>query len=119
MTTKPHFESEYLQGPTAGYVDWVAGGNFDGYVQQKSIQFIEPNKVIINTIILEQSRYDGNALDSESIGIFEYTDKDTITISYDKFEMFGKILGGNKELIVFSVSHPSVERGWNEVYKLK
>ena len=117
MTTKPHFEKEYTQGPTAGWVDWVAGGNFDGYIHQKSLVFNSDKTVRIKTIILDQSRYDGNAQNSEKNGTFEYTDKDTITIEYDKFKMFGKILGENNEFIVFSVSHPLSDRGWNEVYK--
>ena len=119
MTTKPIFNKEYNQGPTVGWMDWVAGGNFDGYVQQKSILFKESNEVVIKTIILDQSRYDGNAQDSEITGTFEYTDKDTITIKYDELTMFGKVLGENQEFIVFSVSHTLADIGWNEAYKLK
>ena len=119
MTTKPIFDREYSQGPTAGWVDWVAGGNFDGYVEQKSIIFKESKEVIIKTVILDQSRYDGNVDDSELAGIFEYTDKDTITINCDQIVMLGKILGENQEFLVFSVSHTQSESGWNETYKLK
>ena len=117
--TKPHFETEYLQGPTTGFVDWVAGGNFDGYIQQKSIRFVEPKEVIVKIKVLDQSRYDGNAQNSEIKGEFRYTDKDTLTIKYGNIEMRGKILGSNREYIVFSVSNSLAENGGNEVYKLQ
>lgn len=116
--TKPHFETEYKQGPKAGYVDWVAGGNFDGYITQQSISFIEHNnQVLVQTRIIDQSRYDGYAEESETFGSFSDTDKDTITVKYGQLEMRGKILGENKEFIVFSVSHSSGNETWNEVFK--
>ena len=115
--TNPHFDKEYEQGATAPYVDWVAGGNFDGYIQKKSIIFIEAkNQVIIKNTVIDQSRYDGNAINSEMSGVFKYTDKDTITVTFDKFEMRGKILG---EYIVFSVLKPSMNIKITEVYQLK
>ena len=115
--TKPHFDKEYEEGATAPFVDWVAGGNFDGYIHKKSIKFIETNnQVIIKHTVLDQSSYDGNATNSETVGKFEYTDKDTIT---EKFEMRGKILGSQNEYIVFSVSHPLMDNGVREVYQLK
>lgn len=45
---QPHFNRLYETGPTAPFVDWVAGGNFDGYIQKKSLRFIaSENRVII------------------------------------------------------------------------
>ena len=117
--TAPHFEIEYRQGPTAGYLDWVAGGNFDGYIQQTSLKFVEQhNKVIVQISILDQSKFDGSVENKEVIGKFEYTDKDTLTVWYEKFKMRGKIIGSNREYIVFTISHPLADKGWNAVYKL-
>ena len=117
--TKPHFDSIYLEGPTVGYIDWVAGGNFDGYIMQKSFIFKEENNtVLVKRKVLEQSSYDGVANDSEIEGIFEYGDKDTLIVKYQKFKMRGKILGNNREYIAFSVTHPLVDKGWEEVYTL-
>lgn len=114
--TKPHFDLEYKEGPTAPYVDWVAGGNFDGYIQTKSLKFIESNnQVLIKETILDQSRFDGKAINSEIFGKFEYTDKDTITVKYADIEMRGKILGVNREFIVFEIFSLNIK----EVYKLK
>ncbi len=116
IMTKPHFDIEYEEGATAPFVDWVAGGNFDGYIQKKSIKFIElNNQVILKSTILDQSRYDGEAANSEIFGKFEYTDKDTITIKYGETEMRGKILGDKKEFIVFEIFSLKCK----EVYKLK
>jgi hypothetical protein len=117
--TEPHYEVKYEEGPKAGYVDWVAGGNFDGYIYQKSISFKKTNnEVVINTVIIDDSRYDGEVHNSEVVGQYEYTDTDTITVKYGELTMRGKILGKNKEYIVFSVFHAKMER-WNEVYELK
>ena len=118
--TKPHFNIEYKKGPEAPFVDWVAGGNFDGYISQKSIQFFESNKqVLIKQVILDQSRYDEKVTNSEISGTFEYTDKDTITVEYGKVEMRGKILGNNREFIVFDILKPLMDYNYSEVYQLK
>jgi hypothetical protein len=118
--TKPHFDIEYETGATAPYVDWVAGGNFDGYIHKKSIRFIESgNQVIVKSIILDKSRFDGDANNSEIFGEFEYTGKDTITIKYGEIEMRGKILGDKKEYIVFDLFSPLMDINFNEVYQLK
>ena len=114
--TKPHFDLIYEEGPTAPFVDWVAGGNFDGYIQKKSLKFIESNnQVLLEVNILDQSRFDGQAINSETLGKFEYTDKDTITVKYADIEMRGKILGGKREFIVFEI----ISKNIKEVYKLK
>jgi hypothetical protein len=114
--TKPHFDLEYEEGPTAPFVDWVAGGNFDGYIQKKTLNFIESNnQVLLEVTILDQSRFDGQASNSEILGKFEYTDKDTITIKYADIEMRGKILGDKREFIVFEIFGQNIK----EVYKLR
>jgi len=119
MTT-PHFDNAYEQGPTAPYVDWVAGGNFDGYIIKKSMTFYESNnQVAVQWTVLDQSRYDGSAANTELFGTFEYTGKDTITVKYGALELRGKILGDQKEYIVFSVFCPVERIGQTEVYALK
>ncbi len=118
--TKPYFDIAYETGATAPYVDWVAGGNFDGYIHKKTIQFIESsNQVIVKYIVLDKSRYDGDVNDSEIFGKFEYTDKDTITIEYGEIKMRGKILGEKKEFIVFDLLRPSMDFVYHEVYQIK
>ena len=117
--TKPLFNTEYVCGAQA-IVDWVAGGNFDGYVFKKSILFKEhTDEVIIQTSILDQGKYDGKKSDSELIGVYEFTDKDTITIKYNDFNMRGKIIRNENEYIVFSVYHPLLKTDTTEVYQLK
>jgi hypothetical protein len=36
--TKPDFDIEYEEGATAPFVDWVAGGNFNGYIHKKFLE---------------------------------------------------------------------------------
>ena len=118
--TKPHFNIQYKKGPEAPFVDWVAGGNFDGYISETSIEFIESSKQIIKrNVILDQSRYDGEASNSEILGTFEYTDKDTITIEYGEVKMRGKILGNKREFIVFEMFKPQMDYNITQVYQLK
>ena len=51
-TSIPNFNSEYL-GPYTTIMDWVAGGNFDGYVFRNTLKFIEQDqKVILRTEII-------------------------------------------------------------------
>lgn len=117
--TKPHFRKIYKQGPIAGFIDWIAGGNFDGYIIQRSIQFIEKdNQVCIKSKVLNQSSYDGYVKDFETYGVFEYTSKNTITVRYNDIEMRGKILGNNREFIAFSVFHPLIKEERSEVFTL-
>ena len=116
--TKPQFNRNYECGPLAS-IDWVAGGNFDGFVYTKSMMFQEDSKeVIIRTFVLNQDKYDGQRRDTEIIGQYEFTDKDTLTVTYNKVKMRGKILRNGTEYIVFTVSHPLLKGGSKEVYQL-
>lgn len=117
--TKPIFNKEYESGPE-GVADWIAGGNFDGYLFKKSILFREnSNEVILKTTIIDQSRYDGERSDSEITGQYAYTGKDTITIQYQQLTMLGKILGKQREFIIFSLEYNSEHLDRAEVYQLK
>lgn len=116
--TKPHFDTPYESGLLA-YADWIAGGNFDGYVYKKVLIFKEiGNQVLIKYIYLDQSRYDGEQEDFEISANFRYTDKDTITISYNQVELRGKILGDNRQFIAFSYMTPNLPELSEEGYQL-
>lgn len=88
-------------------IDWVAGGNFDGYVTQTYLYFIEEDSTVIwRRTVLDQSRYDGEAKNIELHGKFRETDKKTLTCTFKEFEIRGKILGNNHELIAFAYWEP-------------
>lgn len=114
----PKYDIEYYEGISASYIDWIAGGNFDGYLVQKSLQFTElDNKVKLYTKVIDKTRYDDDVNDSFITGSFEQTDKDTITLTFENFQMRGIILGENEEILAFDIWHPTIKR--TEVYKLK
>ncbi|KOY84310.1 hypothetical protein AD998_21740 [bacterium 336/3] len=114
----PKYDIEYFEGITAPYIDWVGGGNFDGYLVLKSLIFKQLNKKVeLHTKVVDKTRYDGKIEDSVLIGTFEQSDKDTITLIFEHFQMRGKILGKNEEMIVFDIWHTATKR--TEVYKIK
>ena len=101
-------------------IDWVAGGNFDGYVTQTSLYFIEEGSTVIwRRTVLDQSRYDGEAQDLELRGKFRETDKITLTCTFKEFEIRGKILGKNHELIAFAYWEPKEWQGKTCVFTKK
>jgi hypothetical protein len=108
---------ETYEGGLSASIDWVAGGNFDGYVYRKTLRFSEHNIVRMNTIILDQSRYDGEAENAEMIGHYEASDHKTITCTFGDYKMRGKILGEQGAYIAFSISHPDVKKSSSECYK--
>ena len=113
----PKYNTEYFEGKTAPYIDWVGGGNFDGYLIQKILKFREEdNKVELHTRVINKIRYDGTVEDSVINGTYKQTEKDTLTLVFDNFEMRGKILGENDEIIAFSVWSKLVNK--TEVYKI-
>lgn len=117
--TKPVFDKEYECG-AQGVVDWVAGGNFDGYIFKKSLTFKETsNEVLLKTSIIEQTRYDGQKSNTELIGNYQLTDKDTITVTCNNLKMRGKIIGTRNEYIVFSILLEDRASQITEVYKLE
>jgi len=111
------YDSEYFEGITAPYIDWVGGGNFDGYLIQKSLIFRElDNKVELHSKVINAKRYDGNVSDIVLTGYYREIEKETLKLSFDNFEMLGKILGDNKDIIAFSVWDKTLKK--NEVYKI-
>lgn len=97
------YDSEYFEGITVPYIDWVGGGNFNGYLIQKSLIFRElDNKVELHSKVINAKRYDGNVSDILT-GHYRETEKETLTLSFDNFEMGGKILGDNEDIMAFSV----------------
>ena len=117
--TQPHFEVPYETGPIAPFVDWVAGGNFDGYVVKYTLTFHEAsNTVTHRKVVVDQSRYDGSVSDAKSTGTFEYSDKNTITVHLSTVTLRGRILREDRSMIVFSYFEPASMRGMNEVFQL-
>ena len=115
---EPIYNVEYLGGISAK-VDWVAGGNFDGYIYKKSLRFIKENQQAIMKIeILDKSKYDEEIQSEEIIGKFEFSDHNTITCFFREITMRGKILGSNNKYIAFSISHPSVRFIENECFEM-
>ena len=101
------YKTEYFEGITAPYIDWVGGGNFDGYLIQKSLIFKElDNNVELHTKVINAKRYDGSIFDSVLIGNYRQTDKEMITLTFLNFEMRSKILGGNDEIIAPTDAKP-------------
>jgi hypothetical protein len=119
----PNYEIEYgvdyETGTMVGFIDWIAGGNFDGYLYKKALNFSKTgNKVILTSKIIDQSHYDGHKEDVQIVGKYKYTDKVTITCIFDSFEMRGKLLGKNNQYIAFSIfNHDSQGTSREECYK--
>ena len=114
---KLKLEKPYKGGLSAS-IDWVAGGNFDGFVYQNILIFSEDHTVKCLTIVLDQSRYDGEKENSELIGHYEETDHKTITCVFGDYKMRGKVLGNEGEYIAFSGSHPNFKQTYSECYQL-
>lgn len=111
----------YETGIIPGFVDWVAGGNFDGYVHKRILNFSkDDHKVTLTSIIIDQSHYDGKENDTQIIGRFEYTSKITVTCTFINFEMRGKLFGENNQYIVFSIYSRNLSgHTYNECYEKK
>jgi hypothetical protein len=96
------FGKEYI-GNLEGRADWVAGGNFDGYIKQSTLVFHSNKTVIKKTNIVDDTRYDGVVQGNESIGRYSETDKKAIECEFDNFSMLGYILGGEHQYLIFTV----------------
>ncbi|WP_343672802.1 hypothetical protein [Chitinophaga sp.] len=114
------FDKVY-EGPVDADIDWVAGGNFDGYIYKTTLRFTEEkNKVVLTTKIIDQSRYDGKEFDKDAIGTFSVSDKRAIVCEFPGFDMRGRFLGENGEFIAFSIWHNKNRDGsYSRVYKLE
>ena len=113
------FDKVY-EGPVDARIDWVAGGNFDGYIYKTSLRFTEEkNEVVLTTRIIDQSSFDGIEFDEDLIGKFEFSDKRAIVCQFPNFDMRGSLLGENNEFIAFSIWHnKNREKTYSRVYKL-
>jgi hypothetical protein len=97
-------EEDYI-GSVSANIDWVAGGNFDGYLFRRILRFSKDNTVKMRTVILDKSRYDADITDTEVIGRYEESDHYTITCYLGARKMRGIILGSKSEYLTFSVYH--------------
>jgi len=112
------FDTDYESGISA-VIDWVGGGNFDGYIYKSKLRFYQENNlVVMNTQILESSRYDGIIEDKEIRGRYEWTDHKTITCFFGEIKMRGKFLGANNQFIAFSTKHSKSSSSISKCYEL-
>jgi hypothetical protein len=103
---KLRYDVDY-KGLLGARIDWVGGGNFDGYIYRVCLRFLKENNRVVRTIkIVDDSRYDGEAYTAENYGTFSETDKATITCIFPEFQMRGKILGERNQYIAFSIFTP-------------
>lgn len=117
----PHLQyDEDYYGPLSASVDWVAGGNFDGYVYQQRLRFSEKDqKVTLFYDIIDASRYDSK-VDAGSVeGHYQATDHETITCSIGETTLRGVLLGPNKSIIAFSRRQVGVDRLDDVCYALQ
>lgn len=116
---KLRFGLTYESGEMA-IIDWVAGGNFDGYIYKKYLVFYEKdNKVTLELKVINQERSDSSINDNLQEGKFVASDHNTITCIFEGMNMRGKVLGENFEFIAFSIHYPNFNRIISECYHLK
>lgn len=108
------YNADY-EGLLGASIDWVAGGNFDGYIHKTILRFYEDGRVLRTFKIIDQSRYDGLIENSDRMGSFRATDTGTFTCSFDTYSMRGRILGDKNQYLAFSI----FEHGLTECYELK
>lgn len=114
---KLEYDIDYLCGPFTT-VDWVAGGNFDGYVYRKVLRFRAEGRLVhMHFRMLDQSRYDGETEDQTIRGTFAYTDHDTLTCTFPGFSLRGVILGDQNQYLAFSVNNARGKRKETQCYE--
>ena len=112
------FNVDY-KGSLFASVDWIAGGNFDGYIIRNSIRFIKENNIVIRTqTVVDKSRYDDDINSSEISGTYFESGHATISCVFEKFEMRGKILGDKNQFIAFSLYSRENNISRTECYEL-
>jgi hypothetical protein len=115
---KLKLDNDYLSGLIAS-VDWIAGGNFDGYIFRYRLRFSSENRIVtLETIVIDESRYDGKVNPDVHRGVYKDSDKATITCVFDDFEMRGKILGKNNQYIAFSSMTNDRSHSWSGCFEL-
>ncbi|MCU0440268.1 MAG: hypothetical protein MUC49_20450 [Raineya sp.] len=117
---KLHFDKFYESGISAS-IDWIAGGNFDGYIYQMLLKFSKEDRLVTLFFkVLDKSRYDDEINDSQIQGEFSIDQQHAAIICvFENFEMRGSILGNNNEYIAFSVLYSESRYNTEVCYKLK
>ncbi|MFN8395019.1 MAG: hypothetical protein U0176_10260 [Bacteroidia bacterium] len=111
------FGKNYLGGLKAS-VDWVAGGNFDGYVYRFRMRFENGNGVVtLEKEVLDKSRYDDEVRPLRLVGEYFETDHSTITCRFPDFSMRGVVTGDRGQYLAFSASRGN--DSWTECYQLE
>jgi hypothetical protein len=115
---KLKLDRDYISGLDAS-VDWVAGGNFDGYVYRFRLRFSSNNNIVtMEKIVLDQSRYDGSVTPEVMYGVYKETDHATITCVFEDFEMRMKILGNSDQFLAFSAMTDTRDRSWSGCFEI-
>ena len=118
-TDKLVYDVDY-QGPLEALVDWIAGGNFDGYIYKTYLRFSrESNTVVSKCKIVDQTAYDDHREDWEQVGTFSFdTVHGAITCTFEKFTLRGRILGDRNQYIAFSSYRPEIRQEKSICYEL-
>jgi hypothetical protein len=117
---KLQYDVDY-KGELMARIDWVAGGNFDGYLYRVHLRFLKENNTVIRAIkIVDDSRYDDDAYKEEKYeyGTYSEADERAITCVFPNFEMRGRVLGEINQYIAFSVYFPRTKLHETQCYEL-
>lgn len=110
---------EWYQSGLMASVDWVAGGNFDGYIYRKLLKFQSNSNIVElkHEIVESRGEYYGNK--NTIIGSYSSSYKGSISVSFDDFSMNGFVLGKKNEFIAFDYMRDRLQLPLKEAYKLK
>ena len=92
-----HFNTPYI-GKLTARTDWVAGGNFDGYIQAEVITFYEEGCALIWEHKIIASCYDEELPKDSIIHKTTYDFSDPRGIKFLGYR--GRFLGNNNEFLV-------------------
>jgi hypothetical protein len=92
-----HFETPYI-GRLNAYTDWVAGGNFDGYIYADVITFYKDFQKVVWEHKVIASFFDDDLPESRIIHDTTYDFRDTRAIQFLGYR--GRFLGDNNEFLI-------------------
>jgi hypothetical protein len=86
-------------------VDWVAGGNFDGYLYELSLCFISDTEVVYEKKIIDDRHADDKPKGFSMNGKYYSSDKAAFICEFPATKMRCVIVGDTNEYIVASVTY--------------
>lgn len=99
-------------------VDWVAGGNFDGYLTIRYLKFLSNSDEVEMKIERVCGRgYELGTID-RSIGKYGASYKGSIFISFENLKMNGYVLGDLNEFLAFESNYSEMKYRFTEGYEL-